>query len=102
MGFRPLESPSDELEVLTDRLPWGVIALVADVMEVDACEGRTDQRDDLEKTEPHVLAEVLAALTGLGFDVRHFESPSALAVAAGQLQDALVLSHMRGNVHAID
>jgi D-alanine-D-alanine ligase len=87
-------SPSKKLE--RQAFSWRTIAFVADIFDETASPGPAERRTDLEKTDPEVLNDVVSAVTDLGLDCRHFETPAALAAAAGELGNALVLSTYAG------
>ena len=75
---------------------WRTIAFVADIFDETASCDPAERRTDLEKTDPEVLRDVVSAVTQLGLNCRHFETPAALAAAAAELEDALILSTYAG------
>ena len=77
-------------------LPWSEVAFVADIVGGSTRDLAIHQRDDLEQTDPHLLQDVLGAISTLGMKGRHFESPAELAAAAPELHDSLVFSTYAG------
>lgn len=73
------------------RRSFRSVVLVADLIsEVDAVS--TELRRDLEQTDQGTIEVLTQAISSLGIDVKHYESPDALALSAHRHKGDIVLS----------
>lgn len=83
-------------EIRLDRPAWARVIFVADEFDDDASTLPYELRTDLEKSDPGLIADVAQAITALGLDHIHVQSPAELIDALGVANDQVVFSTYGG------